>query len=211
MKKYSYILSLLFVFIGYLTSNTSLASTIQPVSTLQNSQWVKYQNNQYGFQFYYPKQLSIENAFGSSYLVTNNWRYGDNADTGPGKGIVVIPTLRIDNAPNNTYPHNYLSELRVGVSNAPNAVNNCIKGSSSTLQIHNITFYVFPISDAAMSHYVVGFSYRTLHNNQCYAIEQLKIGTNRMTAPAPADISDKTLQDYYYLAGKIVKTFEFTQ
>ena len=59
--------------------------------------------------------------------------------------------------------------------------------------INGITFNKLIIQDAAMMQYLEGISYRTVHNGMCFAIEQLKTGSNYREESSPEDIPDAEL------------------
>jgi hypothetical protein len=60
-----------------------------------------------------------------------------------------------------------------------------------------------------MMQYIKGFSYRTIYNNVCFAVEQLAAGSNYRDQASPDDISESILNGYFDKAGKIIKTFQF--
>jgi hypothetical protein len=57
--------------------------------------------------------------------------------------------------------------------------------------------------------YLYGTSYRIIHNNICYAIEQIKTGSNYSDGPMPNDIKQDVLDGYYNQIFDIIKTFKF--
>lgn len=62
-----------------------------------------------------------------------------------------------------------------------------------------------------MMKYIQGESYRTIHNNMCYVLEQIKYGSNYKDPTMKPGISKATLDSYYNTAGMIAKTFRFTK
>lgn len=103
----------------------------------------------------------------------------------------------------NSYPLYFDAETRVGVSTDPGEVAHCTGGltdqdiSGSTITINDIPFTVYTIQDAAMMQYIEGLSYRTVHNNTCYVIEQLKTGSSYHNEEKASDIPQSTLDNYY--------------
>ena len=77
--------------------------------------------------------------------------------------------------------------------------------------INGITFNKLVIQDAATMQYVEGTSYRIIYNDTCFAIEQLKTGSNYKDVPSPQDISDYVLNSYYDSIIEIIKTFKFVR
>jgi hypothetical protein len=204
-----FIVTLFFVIAGVLF-NASIAWS------LANSPWLTYQNPTYGFTFKYSPNLSIQKTFNTYYFVSNKWRsFNDDPEniSTTGKAIVSVPIVNIKNK--KSYPMYYAVELRIGVSANKNDVINCIKkGHTSTVAINGTTFYVFPIEDEGMMQYLHGVSYRTIHNNQCFAIEQIETGSKMYAGddnPKAQHISDAVLKTYNQQANDVIQTFTFTK
>ena len=171
-----------------------------------------YTDNTYGFEISYPKNLVAENVFKQYYVLSDKWRAGGGELNGE-KPLLAIPVFRTES--DNSYPRYFAAEARIGVSSDPQDVKDCLKdniyGAVKSLEnINGINFVVYAIQDAAMMQYLGGKSYRVVHNNLCYAIEQLKAGSGYRDDPkSDKDISDATLADYFNQAGEIIKTFKF--
>jgi len=173
-----------------------------------------YRNIKYGFEIDYPNNLVPERTFKTFYHLSDKWRAETYVENSKGIPIVSIPIYRIDN--NNYYPRYYSAEVRVGVSKDPQDIKDCLEidpsytNVTSTDEIINgVTFKKFKIQNAAMMQYLSGFSYRTIHNDSCYAIEQLAAGSNYREQASPNDIPDSILNSYFDKAGEIIKTFKF--
>ena len=158
----------------------------------------------------------IEETFTIYHHLSDTWRYSAAGDSG-GKPILSIIVYRVENE--STYPRYFGAELRIGASTDINDVGNClnydqyITSSSPTEKelINGITFNKLVIQDAATMQYVEVISYRTIYNNTCFAIEQLKAGSNYKDVPSPQDISDYVLNSYYDSIIEIIKTFKFVR
>jgi hypothetical protein len=181
--------------------------------SLANSPWLTYHNSTCGFTFQYPANLSIQKTFNSYYFLSDKWRsFNDDPEnmSDTGKAILSVPIIHIKNK--KSYPMYYAAELRIGASSNNKDVMNCIKNSQSTTVINGTTFYVFPLDDEGMMQYLHGISYRVIHNNQCFAIEQIETGSKMYVGddkPNAKHISDAVLKKYYEQANDIIQTFRF--
>jgi len=178
------------------------------------SGWKTYINEDYNFKLQYPETLNIEKSSTNYHNLTDSWRYGA-AEASGGKPILSIVVYRVENE--NSYPRYFGTELRIGVSDSSNDIENCLNYcqdsfSNSPIEtevINGFTFNKLIIQDAATMQYVEGISYRIMHNEKCFVIEQLKTGSNYRDEPNPKDIPDSELDSYYDLISEIIKTFEF--
>ena len=176
-----------------------------------------YANSEYNFTLRYPPNVRPQNFFTTFYTLPSNWRL-NAAQANQGKAVVSFPVYRVDQggvATGKAYPLFYVAELRVGVS--PN-VKECYTPDAgytnqkvADVNINGVTFKRFSSSDAAMMKYVQAESYRTVHNNMCYVLEQIKSGSSYRDNTMTAGTSDATLNSYYDVAGNIAKTFKFTK
>ena len=179
-----------------------------------------YKNSEYGFEISYPGNLVATTTFNNYYHLGTAWRADallDNNGNATGEPIVSIPVYRVNNSNNGayvSYPLYYDAELRIGVSSDPKDVQTCLLSTNETLgvseTINGINFSKFIIQSAGMMQYLEGVSYRTIRNNTCYAIEQLKTGSSYRDAPNSKDIPDPVLGSYYNQIPDIIKTFKFT-
>lgn len=176
-----------------------------------------YTNDNYGFTFSYPASLTLETSFQSYYHLPSLWRSGATPGTS-GVSIISIPSFRIKQ--DNAYPRYFSAEVRIGASSDPRDIADCYKndGSSAgipaTTEIINGTeFMKFTLGSAGMMQYMTGVSYRTIHNNTCFAIEQIQAGSTYRDDETTNtnDISDEELDSYYNSLADIVQTFRFTK
>jgi hypothetical protein len=177
--------------------------------------WKTYINDEYGFEFKYPQGLQTRNTFEPYNHLGNQWRVEVSGDTN-GKPIVSIVVYRIEN--DSTYPRYFDAELRIGVSSDPQDLASCGNPDQTEAAavppvevINGITFKKLIIQDAAMMQYIEGISYRTVHNGMCFAVEQLKTGSNYRDESSSEDIPDAVLDSYYNSISDIIKTFKFTK
>jgi len=173
-----------------------------------------YRSEKYGFEINYPAPLKVKNNFDQFYILSKNWRAGAFGDAAKGTPVISIPVFRTESEKN--YPRYFSTELRIGVSNDKKAIKSCETAQSTetalgTETINGVTFHKFGIADHAMMQYMEGISYRTFHNGYCYAIEQLKVGSNYKDETTKVDIKDSILNQYYQSVGKILHSFRFTQ
>lgn len=188
------------------------APAVNPLAT--------YNNDQFGFQLSYAKELAPETAFKQFYALSSNWRAYSAPDS-KGTPVVSIPVFRIDHggvATGQPYPLYFSTEVRIGLSSDPKDVASCLQNDAgftdqkvSDVVINGIPFKQFEIGDAAMMQYVKGVSYRTVHNNQCYAIEQLKAGSIYTDPTMTPGYTEDQLNAFYQKGDAIVKTFTFTK
>ncbi len=127
----------------------------------------------------------------------------------------MLPVYRVEKKTG--YPLYFGAEMRIGMSTDPTDVKNCLKpdagdnSTPTTKTINGIDFTVFPIRNAAAQQYIEGVSYRTVHNQACYVIEQLKTGNRSRDTAQQGDIPDSLLNSYYDQIADIIKTFKFTK
>ena len=178
--------------------------------------WSTYTSSKYGFEISYPSPLAPTTTFASYYHLPNAWRVGAMPNSS-GRAVISIPVYRLNNRLD--YPRYFDAEIRIGASSNPTDVKNCYStygyGSPTPPTdetINGIKFRAFPLESAGMMQYLMGVSYRTVHNGVCYAIEQLKAGSNyRNPTSSPQDIPQSVLDNYYNQASAIVQTFRFTK
>lgn len=176
-----------------------------------------YRNDTFGFTLNYPAALTPTTTFTTYYHLSNKWRAlaGENEK---GTSVIAIPIFRVDQASPATgkaYPLYFDAEVRVGVSTVTST---CYardvlytKQIVTDETINGIPFKKFPFSTAGMSQYMEGTSYRTIHDNKCYVLEQLKTGASNRDPSMKAGISDATLNGYYKAGEQIIKTFQFAK
>lgn len=175
-----------------------------------------YTNFTYGFTFKYPKTTKPETSFRSFYILSNLWR----ANATPlyrGTPVLSFVVYRVDN---NTkypkeYPLYYSAEVRLGVSTD---IANCYAKDDGyqnqkvvDVTFGGVTWKRFSFADAAMMQYKQGESYRTVHNKQCFVLEQVKTGSNYQDEDMIKTVTDEQLNAHYLEAESLLKTFRFTK
>ncbi len=190
---------------------TSPPAVNPPVT--QQTGFKTYTNANYGFEFTYPENLTPLNTFNAYNHLGSTWRF-QAPDTSKGIPVVSILAYRVENIPN--YPRYFDTEMRIGVSKDPADVRDCLLPDpdntiTPTQQtINGVTVSVIPIEDSGMMQYLEGTSYRVVHNGMCFAIEQLKNGSDYRDTPSPKDISDSVLDGYTNQVADMVQSFKFT-
>ncbi len=177
-----------------------------------------YANSPHSFNIQYSSYIRPLNSFATFHEIGNNWRlYAGPANQG--KPVISFSIHNIDQGTyftgKQTYPLYYTSEVRVGIS--PN-IKECYTPDASypNQKITNVTingnpFKKFSTTETFELKYVQSESYRTIHNNACYVIEQIKSGTTLRDPKMTVAVTDAQLTNYYNLGEKIVKTFKFTK
>lgn len=175
-------------------------------------------NSEYGFKISYPEELIPEPQFASFYLLSPHWRVYAPEES-RGVSVISIPVYRIDQggiATGKSYPLFFSTEVRVGVSTDSNDVASYFVPDLGYMDqvvrdevIHGIPFKVFSFGEGAMMKYIQGESYRTVHNNTCFALERIKTGSNYRDETMAEEIPEAELDGYYNQTRSIVETFEF--
>ncbi|MGS1077178.1 hypothetical protein [Pseudoxanthomonas beigongshangi] len=119
--------------------------------------------------------FTLRRDFRRDYLATDDWKTFAKPDS-RGKALAA---LVLDGSNEIT-----AAELRLGISDDPDAVAACLEVSDSALpsprdeiRIDGQPFRHFRASDAAMSHYLTVDAYRAVRQERCYAIDLLVVGT----------------------------------
>ncbi len=173
-----------------------------------------YTNGQYGFSFVYPGTDKTETEFDMQYHLPATWRVNALAD---GSGTPVIAVIGYSTKSDSSYPRYFETEVRVGVSADPKEVAACEKVSDGETArpdtiINKVAWKTFALQQAGMSQYMSGASYRKVHNNVCYALEQIQTGSSyRDEKPSAADIPDTVLSEKFDELNTIVQSFSFAK
>lgn len=163
---------------------TAFCDTTLPNRT--ESSWQTYSNKQYQFSLSYPKNLTPSTQFRITYLLGNNWMAMMNsADQKGNHPIIEIPitTFNLDSTTLTSLGAvHYYAAIRIGVSTNSKAVENCYSSNyqikKTPVDINGTLFQPFKISDAAMSKWLDGTSYRIKRGDRCYALEFVETGTS---------------------------------
>lgn len=175
-----------------------------------------YNSSEYGFTIKFPSYVQMRNSFSTFHEIGNNWRlYAGPANQG--KPVASFSVYSIDQGTYPTgkqsYPLYFTSEVRVGVS--PN-VKECYALDAgfanekvTNVTINGVAFKKFSTSEAVTTKYTQAESYRTIHNNKCYVLEQIKSGTTYRDSTMTSGTAESTLTGYYNAGETIIKTFKF--
>ena len=204
---------------GFSAKPAPTNSASGPALTSGNvSNFYSYANSAYNFSIQYPPSAKPLTSFATFHEIGNNWRlYPSQANQG--KAVVSFSLKNIDqgvySTGKQTYPLYFTAEVRIGVS--PN-IKECYtpdvaypNQKITNVTINGVPFKKFSTSDAGMMKYTQAESYRTIRNNQCYVIEQIKSGTTYRDEKMTMGTTDAQLDASYALGERIVKTFKFTK
>ncbi|GEM_PF-1351825 len=226
MNKTSFIVFLILILgiaggvVWYLvdTSSKSLGTentVVVSVPTLNESKAI-YTNGIYGFTLLYPEDSVVNYEFSTSYHLPAQWRA--NADPAvSGKHIVEVVPYSTES--DHSYPRHYTALVRIGASNDPETVKTCLQASKdqgevelADVELNGTTFKAFSFQNAGMMQYVEGVSYRTVHEDQCIALEKIRTGSSyRDDAESPDDVPQETLDAMYASLDEIVQSFRFAR
>ncbi len=184
-----------------------------------------YLNSDYGFQMTYPDNLHASSNFVGAYSLDGDWRQNSHCsfndysrdDVTHGLPYILfgqqIASVMINKAtytspkdPGNTY--SYGAELRIGASGNIDEVKHCLDTdsevvSTSDVNINGITFHKYNYERTALVNRTNFSSYRTIHNNTCFAIE-----------PAFSWVADKPntlISKDQLVVDSIINSFKFTK
>ena len=175
-----------------------------------------YKDGVNNFTIYFPYELKAE-AFSPFHLLNKaNWRVNATGEK-RGTPLIAIPVFRVDNQAltKKAFPLFYGTEVRVGIS--PDTAQCYAKDDGYTSQtitdviINDVTFKKFIFSDQATQQYIGGASYRTIHNNKCYVIEQVRTGSVYQDASMTKEYTNAQLDAFYARTTPIVMSFKFTK
>jgi hypothetical protein len=202
-------------------STTTESGTTPPkgaTSSGSTNGFSTYTNAEYGFTMKYPSYVKAKSSFSTFHEVGTNWRINAGA-ANQGKAIVAFPVFSVDQGSvsngKQTYPLYFMSEVRVGTSlNTKDCYatdSGYTNQSVVNVTIGGVTFKKFSSSNAGMMKYSQVESYRTIRNNTCFVIEQIKSGSSYKDDLMKPGISESALNNYHSLAETIARTFTFTK
>ena len=173
-----------------------------------------YTNGQYGFSIFYPEQDKTESVFDTQYFLPATWRVNAFSQA---TGSPIIAIIGYQTKSDDSYPRYFETEVRVGASADPRELAACDSpsGDETALPdkvINGTTWKAFTVQDAGMMQYLNGISYRTIHDNTCFALEQVETGSSYLDdKPSSADISQSTLDQHYKDLSSIIASFSFAR
>jgi len=175
-----------------------------------------YTNEEYGFTLQVPTGITPTVDFLSGYFLTNAWSAAAPEDSS-GRLVVEIPVFSVDrggDATGQPYPLFFDAKVRVGVSpdtaHCYDAVPTMTgRPNVADVTIQGVRFKAIPFEDAGMMKYLQGKSYRVIHGNMCYAIEQIESGSNYLDSTMKPGLTQDQLNAYYDEAGRIAQSFRF--
>ena len=191
------------------TSSAVVASSTQPLKGLSI-----YTNGVYGFSIFYPGSDKTETTFDTQYHLPANWRENALQDA---SGTPIFAIIGYSTQSDTSYPRYFETEVRIGASKDPQELAACEKPSENETQlpdavINKVTWKAFGLQDAGMMQYLQGTSYRTIHDNTCFALEEIETGSSyRDTASSTSNIPDATLTQKYQDLSSIVQSFSFAR
>ena len=177
-----------------------------------------YASAPYHFTIKYPPYVQMKGGFSTFHEIGNNWRlYPSSANQGKAVASFVVHSIDqgVYSTGKQSYPLYFTAEVRVGVSEntkecyTPDVVFPNQKISNVT--INGVSFKKFSTFENTTPKYTQAESYRTVRNNLCYVIEQIRSGTTYRDASMQPGVTDATLMGYYSVGETIVKTFTFTK
>lgn len=213
---------------GATSTSTSQPKVTQPVakpaiggtasSGVSTKGFNSYASAPYNFTIKYPPYVQMKGVFSTFHEIGNNWRlYPGQANQGKGVASFVVHSIDqgVYSTGKQSYPLYFTAEVRVGVSEN---VKECYTPDAgfpnqkiTTVTINGVTFKKFSTFENNTPKYTQAESYRTVRNNLCYAIEQIRSGTTYRDASMQPGVTDATLMGYYSVGETIVKTFTFTK
>lgn len=198
--------------------NDSLARLAQVASTTPDlSQGLAiYTNGTYGFTLFYPENAIVSYSFDPSYHLGTAWRAQALSDA---QGTPLVAIIPYATESENSYPRYYNAMVRIGVSADPREIERCeepAKEQGETVlpdrEINGVIWKAFAFESAGMMQYARGVSYRTLREDGCIALEQVRTGSSyREGEPSPSDIPDETLDAAYAQLEEIVQSISFVR
>ena len=200
------------------TTGNTQGNTSTNINNTSTTGFASYGNGEYGFSIKYPKYVQARSGFSTFHELGNNWRlYAGPANQGKALASFSIHSIDQGTISNGkqSYPLYFSAEVRIGVS--PNVKECYTKDSGYTNQkvtdvvINGVTFKKFSTADGATMKYVQAESYRTIRNNQCFVLEQIKNGSVYRDEKMGVGITENTLTNYYNTGKTIIETFKFTK
>lgn len=166
---------------------------------------------EHGFYLRVPLGMPIGDKFSYNALVEDTWMQGSG---GRGENLACIYVFHKEQKTPKALE--WVVEVRASITTDKFSLQELLTKSTYTdqapeiVQINQIPFSVFPISDAAMMKALHGYSYRTIHQGKGYILEILSHGNTYQDEDTPPIVSEDQLQIQMEKALKIVKSFNFS-
>jgi len=159
------------------------------------------------FSFSYPKQFTLS---GGDVGFSQDWSVGTN-----NLGLLLV----VVEIPKTFFTKTNFGEAKftVGTSADRDAVKNCLTynygpmGTTSEIMIGNNKFIKMNFSDAGAGNFYETTSYRTIYNNQCYAIEYTIHSINIYNYSSDQGIKEFDKTTVTSILEGIVQSFKFIQ
>ena len=170
-----------------------------------NIQNTTYVDSAKTFSFSYPSQFSISDKETEN---SQNWRV-ETPDLGLLLAVIQIPKSFL---PNTNFGE---AKFTVGVSSNSNAVKNCVFSDNRNMEtVNKVTigsreFTKVTFTDTGAGNYYDTTSYRTIYNNQCYAIEYTIHSSNIYNYPPEREIKEFDKIKINSVLENIVQSFKF--
>jgi hypothetical protein len=174
------------------------------------AEWQLDANNIDGaFSIAYPIDFETEDNYPA--VSSTDWRINSNGQTGVQYFLLTVPRA--------FEPQTNFSDatLTVGASSKPDAIFQCMTPdqsgeeamATSSATVNGIPFTVFRSNSAGAGNYYQTTSYRTLYNEQCYAIEYTIHSSQIANYPSSYNLQPFNEQKIDLLMQNIVGTFKF--
>ncbi|MBU2329948.1 hypothetical protein KKG57_00575, partial [Patescibacteria group bacterium] len=164
----------------------------------------------------YPENSVVNYEFSTAYHLPAAWRASATEDE---VGNQVLELVPFTTESTTSYPRYYTTLVRIGASADPETLRTCLVATKdqgeialADREINGTTFKVFSFQNAGMMQYVEGVSYRTIHEEQCIALEKIRVGSSyKEDGVGEGDISEETLNTAYNSLDEIVESFRFAR
>ena len=194
------------------TSQTTTSPSVSSTTSLAGL--AIYTNGKYGFSIFYPQSDSTETTFDSQYYLPATWRVNAlNSAT----GTPIFAIIGYKTQSDTSYPRYFETEVRIGASADPQEIAACDTTGNGEVAlpdtvINKVIWKTFSLQDDAMMQYLNGTSYRTIHDNTCFALEEIETGSSyRDDATSTSDIPDSVLSQKFKDLDSIVQSFSFAR
>lgn len=172
--------------------------------TNKNSDEIIFTDSTKTFSFVFPQNYKISGG-GNDYVA--NWRSNTRTN-----GILLTSLL----IPSSVQPHSNFQEAKftVGVSGEPQAIKNCLIANNGEVSegeknINGQKYNVFVLDDAGAGNFYTTMSYRTIKDDQCYALEHTIHSTNIGNYSPDQNIKEFDKSKITTILEKIVNSFVF--